>query len=168
MNATLRSSRDQDVPALNEALAEVIREREFLGTLHPPSLERMQNFCRRLHHAGVGQLLAELDGQIIGWCDASRSVEEGFRHNATLGMGVRKQWRGMGIGSRLLEAMLARCEADGIERVELSVYATNAPAIRLYERFGFEREGVRRKQRCLDGHYYDVVMMAKFLRGSPS
>ena len=51
----------------------------------------------------------------------------------------------------------------GIERVELTVYATNNQAIALYEKLGFKREGVKRKSVKIDSRYDDQIIMALFL-----
>ncbi len=163
MTATIRPTQEEDVPELTAVLARIVEERRYLGTVHPPSVERMVGFCRRIWKDGVVQVIVEVDGRIVGWCDAMRLTEEGFRHNATLGIGLLPEWRGRGLGRRLLDKVLTRCGEAGVERVELSVYADNAPAIRLYHSVGFEDEGLRRRQRFLDGVYWDVLMMAKFL-----
>lgn len=47
--------------------------------------------------------------------------------------------------------------------MELSVYTSNVAAIALYRKFGFEEEGVQLRYRKLDGEYFDVLNMAKFL-----
>ncbi len=44
------------------------------------------------------------------------------------------------------------------------MYASNGPAVALYEKIGFKREGVKRKARFLDGRYDDVIQMALFLK----
>ena len=48
-----------------------------------------------------------------------------------------------------------------LTRLELEVYSDNEPAIRLYERFGFEREGVLRQHAFRAGQYVDSIMMAR-------
>lgn len=55
---------------------------------------------------------------------------------------------------------IASAVAQGMERIELEVFASNARAIRLYERLGFVTEGVKRGARKLDGVYEDNVLMA--------
>ena len=47
-----------------------------------------------------------------------------------------------------------------MERVELEVLASNLPAISVYEKLGFQRKGVKRRARKLDGVYDDNVIMA--------
>jgi putative acetyltransferase len=86
-------------------------------------------------------------------------------HAAWLGVGVADDVQGQGVGSALIEALIDA--ADNwldIRRIELTVYHDNEAAIRLYERFGFEREGVHRAASFRDGKYVDVVAMAR-LRG---
>lgn len=49
------------------------------------------------------------------------------------------------------------------ERVELEVYASNTPAIALYEKAGFAHEGRRRRALLRDGVHDDIVMMGLLL-----
>jgi RimJ/RimL family protein N-acetyltransferase len=157
----IRPSLESDLPALHTEIGWVARERKYLGTVEPGSLEHLVNFWKRLQVWGVGQWIATEDSRIVGWCDVERFSPEGFRHAGRLGMGVVKKSRGKGIGRRLIEKMLSNCRDLRLERVELSVYSSNLPALRLYESVGFVSEGVKVRQRCLDGIYEDVVMMAR-------
>ena len=75
-------------------------------------------------------------------------------------MGVQKDYRGQGIGERLALAALQRAREVGLERVELDVYASNGPAIRLYEKLGFVTEGIHRRARKLNGQVDDLISMA--------
>ena len=55
-------------------------------------------------------------------------------------MGVLQAWVGRGIGRSLLEALEGWARSNGLHRLELMVNYNNERAIRLYEKFGFERE----------------------------
>ena len=84
--------------------------------------------------------------------------------NTVLGLGimVRTDCQGQGIGTALLEAVLDL--ADNwlmLHRVELEVYADNGDAIRLYQRFGFETEGRKREAAVKAGDYVDMLVMAR-------
>ena len=78
-------------------------------------------------------------------------------------MGLLPEYRGKGIGSQLLKAVLDHSKRFGLEKVELQVYTTNSSAIALYKKFGFEQEGIIKKYRKLDGEYFDCLAMGKFL-----
>ena len=89
------------------------------------------------------------------------STRRAVQHVATLGMSVRADARGQGVGSALLEAALEWAADGGFSRVELYVYARNAPAIALYEKHGFVLEG-RRKHFIRDGEQFlDDLVMAR-------
>lgn len=103
------------------------------------------------------------DGRLVGWCDFSIGAFEEVRHVATLAMGVRKEFRGAGIGSALMAACIVQARELGIEKLELEVFASNVTARRLYEKFGFFAEGVRQKKRKYQGMYDDLVAMGLFL-----
>ena len=84
------------------------------------------------------------------------------RHTGGLGIMVRTDCQGQGIGTALLEAVLDL--ADNwlmLHRVELEVYADNGDAIRLYQRFGFETEGRKREPAVKAGDYVDMLVMAR-------
>jgi putative acetyltransferase len=88
------------------------------------------------------------------------------KHVASLGMGVRDDWQGRGVGTAL---MLAATElADrwlNLMRLELEVFTDNEPAIRLYKKFGFEIEGTLRRHAFRDGEYVDSYFMARLRQG---
>jgi RimJ/RimL family protein N-acetyltransferase len=146
-----------------EALTEVARERVYLEMIEPPPFEKVAAFQRSLVEK-KGPVFYAVDGEtVVGWCDAFPVDHPRMKHRASLGMGIVGGYRGKGIGAQLLKAVIEQAKAFGLEKIELHVYTTNAPAIRLYEKVGFEREGLIRKYRQLDGVYYDSLMMSYFL-----
>jgi putative acetyltransferase len=77
-------------------------------------------------------------------------------------MCVHDEWQGKGVGGALMRAGLDLADNWlNLTRLELEVYADNEPAIRLYERFGFEHEGTLRQHAFRDGRYVDSYMMAR-------
>jgi len=68
--------------------------------------------------------------------------------------------RGQGHGTEAVRLLLRHAFADlDLRRVQLSVFADNAPAIRCYEKAGFLREGLLRQAVHVDGSARDVVVM---------
>lgn len=107
--------------------------------------------------------MAVKSGQVIGWCDIIPPTMEGFAHIGRLGMGVKIEHRRQGIGRRLLSECIRAARAWGIEKIELEVYSDNGAAIHLYESEGFEKEGLRKCSRKLEGKYQDVQIMGLLL-----
>jgi ribosomal protein S18 acetylase RimI-like enzyme len=158
---TVRSIAVEDVPSFHRCLDAVARERRFLAMLEAPPLEQVRRFVTSGRQRGVVQFVAIFDGEVVGWCDIVPVPFEGFRHCGALGMGVLPRHRRRGIGRRLLEATLREAEHCGITRVQIEVFSSNRVAIALYEAFGFECEGRKRRARQLDDNADDLVCMVR-------
>ena len=115
-------------------------------------------------------LSAELHGEVVG-SSGLHPVGAALRrrHAMMLGISVAREVQGRGVGSALMAAM---CDyADnwaGVLRLELTVYADNAPAIALYRKFGFEIEGTHRAYAMRDGQYVDALAMARLHPNPPA
>jgi len=77
-----------------------------------------------------------------------------------LGVALVPEFRGKGIGARLMRKAIAAAWKRKFTRVELAVREDNRPAIALYKRLGFELEGVRRNAFRVDGKYRNLLAMA--------
>jgi RimJ/RimL family protein N-acetyltransferase len=108
--------------------------------------------------------VAEAGGKIVGVLNCKGSNRKAIRHAVTLGMSVDQDWRGKGIGSRLMACAIEWAKnTRTIKRIELAAFERNKIAIHLYQKFGFEIEGRRRKAGFRDGQYLDGVIMALLL-----
>jgi RimJ/RimL family protein N-acetyltransferase len=113
---------------------------------------------RRSLHAAV--FVAEAPEGLVGRLSLARDTHPASAHVADLGLMVAASHRRRGIGRALLEQAVAWAHEVGIEKLELHVFPHNEPAIRLYERFGFVREGYRRNQYRRGSGYVDAILMA--------
>jgi RimJ/RimL family protein N-acetyltransferase len=113
---------------------------------------------RRTPHAAV--FVAEADDRIVGRLSLARDSHPACTHVADLGLMVDAAHRRQGIGSALLEQAVEWVRGAGVEKIELHVFPHNEAAIRLYERFGFEREGIRRRHYRRRNERLDAVLMA--------
>ena len=87
-----------------------------------------------------------------------------YRHRAVVGISVRKDHWGCGLGSYLMQLAIDQTRANGFEQLELGVFSDNTRAIHLYEKFGFERYGIQpRAFKLKDGTYRDEIIMVKML-----
>ncbi|QZP18824.1 GNAT family N-acetyltransferase [Pseudomonas sp. DR208] len=112
------------------------------------------------------QLVALHGGEVVGQLGLEQYLRVRQAHVGTFGMGVATAWQGKGVGSRLLTAALDVADNwMNLHRVELTVYADNEAAQRLYRKFGFAVEGVLRDYALRDGQFVDTVSMAR-LRNS--
>lgn len=112
---------------------------------------------------GVISLVACAEGEPVGMLGLHTHPDlPRLRHSATLGMAVRDDWQGKGVGTALVRAGVELADRwMGLTRLELHVYPDNEPALRLYRKFGFEEEGTLRRASFRDGRYQDVLVMGR-------
>jgi RimJ/RimL family protein N-acetyltransferase len=110
------------------------------------TIEEERAFLASFEHQATSEFfIAEFDGQVVGSLGMRGNTRRATQHVVSLGIAVHPEFRGQGIGSTLLQRGLEWARQTCIvRRVELTVYARNAGAIRLYERWGFAIEGCHR------------------------
>lgn len=114
---------------------------------------------RRYAHAAVFVAEAD-DGELVGRLSVARDAHPASSHVADIGLMVAKSARRRGVGRALLEAAVEWARSAGVRKLELHVFPWNEPAIRLYEKFGFEREGYRKGHYRRAGEDVDAILMA--------
>lgn len=155
----IRAFEPADLPELTEAWNQ---PRAFAGTLQLPytSVDARQKRSAAAP-ASLTRLVAVIDGKVIGMIGLER-FENRRSHAGSIGMAVHDAYAGRGAGGAMMAAIIDL--ADNwlqIKRLELSVYADNARAIALYERFGFEREGFHAAYSWRNGAFVDSISMAR-------
>ncbi len=146
------------------ALTELPRVR--WGTLRLPftSKEQWRRMMENPSEQRTG-IVAVSEGRIVG----SAGIQQyrgRRRHVGDVGIAVHDDFHRCGIGSALMAALVE--VADNwldLKRLELTVYIDNEPAIRLYQKFGFEVEGTRRGDAFRAGQYVDSFFMARLRSG---
>lgn len=165
MPVLIRQIRESDAASFRETLDIVARERRYLMMSEAPPLEHMQKFVADSVKRDLPQFVAVEGERVVGWCDSfPGKAAYGNGHIGSLGMGLLPGYRGKGFGRQLVVATIQKARELGLERIQLSVYASNQPAISLYRRLEFVEEGRQKRGRLMDGVYDDVILMALDLR----
>ncbi|MES2857534.1 MAG: GNAT family N-acetyltransferase [Bdellovibrionota bacterium] len=151
------------IPSFHKALNSVASERVYLDMTEAAPLEAVTQFQTSLIDAGAAVYYAVQNEEVVGWCDIFPKSNPRQSHRGGLGMGIIASHRGQGLGRKLMDACLKKAKESGLEKVELYVYTSNKNAVALYEKVGFEREGLIKNYRKLDGVYFDCLAMGKFL-----
>ena len=160
MDVSIEPLAEKHFEGLRKALDTVAREKRFLAFVQAPPRKQAFAFYRDIVAQGHCHFVALVDGQVAGWCDVLPTHGEARAHVGTLGIGLVPSARHAGIGAKLMDAAIASAWARGFTRIELGVRADNTNAKALYERFGFEVEGLQRRAFRVDGQYYDSYAMA--------
>lgn len=161
MTLLIRAAEPGDYEGMRDVMSQ---PRAMAGTLQLPypSLELWKK--RMADDKDTDKrLVAVIDGRIVGNLGLHAAAWQlRRRHAYALGMAVHDDFTRRGVGSALMAAAIDL--ADNwmqVQRLELTVYVDNAPAIALYRKFGFEIEGTHKRFAFRDGVYTDSHTMAR-------
>lgn len=169
MQVTIREAQPSDAKQLIAYVQHLAEEPDIdiplaRGEFNLTVEEEKQILADRMASDNSIMLVAEVGGQIVGQLGCKGGKHKATRHAVTLGMSVRRGWRNQGIGSALMARAVEWAKNTGVvTRIELNVYVRNEIAIHLYEKFGFQVEGRRRRAVYYDGEYVDDYIMALLL-----
>ncbi len=151
----------EDIDGFHAALDKVAKEKKYLAFLEAPPLESTRAFVLGNIKADIPQFVARVNGRIIGWCDIVPLNDRHInKHIGVLAIGLLPEFRGKGIGRRLMQVVIEKAKMQGLTRIELTVREENENAIALYKKLGFEIEGLKRNAAKIDGVYENSYMMA--------
>ena len=158
----VRAQEPEDIADITETLSQ---PRAVWGTLQLPYVSVDSRRARNAASPpGTTRLVAVIEGKVVGVIGLQR-FENRRAHVGSIGMAVHDAYAGRGVGTALMAAVIDLADRWlNLKRLELEVWVDNAPAIALYEKFGFEREGLLRAEGFRDGAYADSLAMAR-LRG---
>lgn len=163
MAIEIRFLNSQDVAAYRNLRLHALRElpTAFVSSYEQEAQLPMEEFAARLnssHDSASGILGAFSDrSHLVGMLGFSRETRLKRVHVGTLwSMYVLPEFRGQGVGARLLDGAIAHArQLIGIRQLTLSVTAGNVTAGALYRSRGFEPFGLAREATCVDGNYFD-------------
>ena len=166
--ALFRQPTPQDAAGMVQYMKTCYAQTPFL--LHSPedfqmTAEREAAFLEKVLQSEYNlMIVCEIGGEIAGNCQLSFHNKPKTRHRADVAIALVQKYWGLGIGSAMFEEMIRLAKERDVEQLELEVMEGNDRAIRLYEKFGFERFGVRPNAIHLkDGTRLRELLMVKVL-----
>ncbi len=143
------------------------RETDFLlysGDDRPINAEMMVGVLTRAAEISDPLILCAWDGDTpVAYISGMRGRSPKTCHSIVLGVAVRRDWWGRGLGRDLIQAFETKALTLGIRRIELSVIVENVRAHNLYQTLGYQKEGLRRGSILLADRLVDEVAMVKLL-----
>lgn len=165
----IRVATEEDAENILAIQSEVLAEEDYLIT----TLEEFQQTIgeqkkwiqAKLANEQEIILIAQYQEKTVGWLVFQTPNRKRLAHTGSFGMLILNEYRGLGIGKRLLEQLLKWAELNPhIEKISLGVFSTNESAIALYKKMGFVEEGRKINEIKLnDKQYIDDVLMYKMV-----
>jgi L-amino acid N-acyltransferase YncA len=109
-------------------------------------------------------LVAVQLGQVVGWASLNvYNARYGYRFVADLSIYIERAFRGSGIGSALLPALIERARPLGFHKLVLTTFPHTTAGVKLYAKNGFRHVGDYKEQGLLNGVWTDVRVMELIL-----
>lgn len=168
MNTTIRKATIEDALAIVTAQKEIAKTPGYFCS--QPSELSKQNVIKTIKSLAESAkgiyLVAENDGEIVGHAFLEPLHLKSVCHVAELSICVHSGWQEKGIGTALMEELIAWAkQSTMIEKIELNVRVSNNRAIALYKKMGFVEEGrLKNRIKTSQGSYIDDVLMALFIK----
>ena len=125
------------------------------------SVEKEERFIDRFSKSkNDAMFVAICDGKIVGNAIVERNRIRRYSHRAEITLTVLRDYWGRGIGTRLMEMMIAFAKSAGIEILYLEARADNCRALSVYKRFGFESIGIYKNFFKIGAEYFDAQLMS--------
>jgi RimJ/RimL family protein N-acetyltransferase len=137
--------------------------------LDPDVGAQSRRILKSLANPAELHLVAMYGEELAGEADISGGRHARLRHVAKVSISLAERWRGRGLGEIMMRALLDWAqEHPVIARVTLAVFEPNVPARRLYEKLGFQVEGVRVGEiRLAPDRYVDDLILARWVKPPP-
>ncbi|EQK40618.1 acetyltransferase family protein [[Clostridium] bifermentans ATCC 19299] len=166
--AILRSPIKEDAQAMIDYLNIIGGESDFITfgkNEFSMSVEAEQDYIERINSMyNSKNVLIIIEDEIVGIASITSVQKERMKHNGTLGISIRKKYWGIGLGSEIMTYLIDWAKSNKItKKINLLVREDNIRGVKLYEKFGFEKEGLLKKDICVNGVYYNTIAMGLYI-----
>ncbi|WP_191556775.1 GNAT family N-acetyltransferase [Metabacillus idriensis] len=167
LHYSIRSATEEDAKNLSDVRLQIDGETEHLDREKGEAYINESGFKQIIKEDTESSknlfLVACADNRIVGFSRCEGNILKRFSHKSEFGVCVLKEYWGYGIGKNLLIESIQWADSNDIKKMTLNVLETNEKAIKIYEAFGFEVEGILKKDKVLsDGNYYNTILMGRF------
>lgn len=166
--AILRSPIKEDAQAMIDYLNIIGGESDFITfgkNEFSMSVEAEQDYIERINSMNNSKnVLIIIENEIVGIASITSVQKERMKHNGTLGISIRKKYWGIGLGSEIMNYLIDWAKSNKItKKINLLVREDNIRGVKLYEKFGFEKEGILKKDICVNGIYHNTIAMGLYI-----
>lgn len=162
MNLIIRDAVETDLPVIIEIYNATVPTRMVTAELEPTNVEARLPWFREHSPEQYPFWVMESDGRVIGWLDFKKFLPRcAYRGTAEISVYVDENFRGRGVGQRLLQHAIAHAPSLGITALVGLIFGHNEASLKLFERLGFERWAFLPGVAQLDGVQRDLVMLGQ-------
>lgn len=157
--ATIRPANESDLVAINDIYNHYVLHSTCTYQEVPEPLDgRRQWFC---HHGDKHPVIvADVEGRVVGWGSLSAyHARSAYRRTVENSVYVHHQHHRRGIGSLLLQELIARARSLGYHAIIAGIDAEQTASVALHAKFHFEKVGHLKQVGFKFGRLLDVIYM---------
>jgi L-amino acid N-acyltransferase YncA len=161
MKIRIRDASSADLPDIIEIYRESVLTGVATYELDPPSNEEMASRFAAITSQNYPFIVAENDGgRVVGYAYASPfRTRPAYRYTAEDSIYVAPEARGMGVGGKLLDALLSATASLGIRQMVAVIGGATLASITVHEKAGFRHVGRMPASGFKFGRWLDTVLM---------
>jgi L-amino acid N-acyltransferase YncA len=164
---TIRPARTDDSCAIIDTVRSNAMERSYVLMEHyGRDVESERQYIGGLDSAQNLLIVAATGDEVVG-CLAALQADAGRRpetaHILQVGLHLREAFRGLGIGTHLLDYAIAWAREQGFKKLEANIFTTNKHSLGMFTKAGFVEEGVRKNRIQVGREFVNEVLMGKLL-----
>ena len=161
---TVREARDADMDAIAGIYGYHVRHGVASFEYEPPDGAELRRRCGEVRARGLPYVVAERDSRLLGFAYASPfRLRPAYRYTVEDSVYVHPESVREGIGRRLLQAVIERCEAAGRRRLVAVIGGADERSVAFHRRCGFEEAGRIEGAGWKHGRWLDLVIMQRGL-----
>jgi L-amino acid N-acyltransferase YncA len=157
----IRSTELKDIPAITEIYNEAILNSTATFDTEIKTIEDRAEWFKN-HGEKYPVISAEINSNVIGWASLTKWSDRcAYEKTAEVSVYIHKDYRGKGIGKKLLEQLIVQGERAGLHYMLARISEGNESSIHIHELFGFEHIGVMKEVGFKFGKFLNVHLMQK-------
>jgi len=161
-NITFRNATIDDLPIIVDIYNSTIPSRTVTGDTVPVSVDDKIDWFNEHTPEKRPLWIVEYKSKTCGWVSLQSFYgRPAFNATAEISIYLHENYRGKGIGKKILNKVIEECPKLGIDTLLAFILAHNEPSIRLFSSFGFEKWGLLPQIANFDGVKRDLAILGK-------
>jgi phosphinothricin acetyltransferase len=157
----IRLSELKDIPAITEIYNDAILNSTATFDTEIKTIEDRTEWFKN-HGEKYPLISAEINGDVIGWASLTKWSDRcAYEKTAEVSVYIQKDFRGKGIGKKLLEQLIVQGEKAELHYMLARISEGNESSIHIHELFGFDHIGVMKEVGFMFGKFLNVHLMQK-------
>ncbi|MBO8126602.1 MAG: N-acetyltransferase [Firmicutes bacterium] len=151
-----------DLSRINDIYNTFVEKSTATFDTQPTSIEQREEWFAQ--HGGIYPVLVAEEKEVMGWGSLSPfSQRPAYRFTVEHSIYVAEEYQRQGIGTRLLEELMARAIEGGFHTMVARITGENQASVNLHKKYGFEQVGLLKEVGYKFGRWLDVIYMQKIL-----